>query len=336
MPDLAPDGRPAAPYALVDVTTDAPEPPVLDAAQRAATSSSQVLIGRSRGVPHRDWHPLLGELACTLVGGATDDNLPVTCIASDDVDAEVASLAQHVTDHPIAGTTLVRLLGLTSQLLPYDGLVAESLAYSMLLGGPEFETWLAQRHRRDIRRDDHPPVLVERTGDELTVTLNRPARHNAYSSSMRDALVEALEVARWDETVSRVVLQGAGPSFCSGGDLDEFGTTPDPATAHVIRLTRNVAALLDRLHDRLEVRVHGACIGAGTEFAAFGGTVLAGDDAFFQLPEVRMGLVPGAGGTVSVRRRIGRWRTAYLALSGGRIDVARAMAWKLVDGRADG
>ena len=90
---------------------------------------------------------------------------------------------------------------------------------------------------------------------------------------------------------------------------------------------------LHELRDRLEARAHGACIGAGAEFAAFCGAVAAADDAYFQLPELEMGLVPGAGGTVSVSRRIGRWRTAYLALTGTRIDVARALAWKLVDRR---
>jgi enoyl-CoA hydratase/carnithine racemase len=152
---------------------------------------------------------------------------------------------------------------------------------------------------------------------------------------MRDALIEALDLAIFDTSVSRVELHGAGPSFCSGGDLDEFGTTPDPATAHLIRMERSVALRLHQLRDRLVARVHGACIGAGTEFAAFCGTVVAAEDAYLQLPEVAMGLVPGAGGTVSVCRRIGRWRTAYLALTGCRIDVERALAWNLVDRRAD-
>ena len=77
--------------------------------------------------------------------------------------------------------------------------------------------------------------------------------------------------------------------------------------------------------------MHGACVGAGTELPAFAAHVLARPDATFQLPEVPMGLIPGAGGTVSLPRRIGRQRTAYLAITGSAIDAATALAWHLVD-----
>ena len=136
---------------------------------------------------------------------------------------------------------------------------------------------------------------------------------------------------RHAESIEEVVLRGRGPSFCSGGDLAEFGTFPDPATAHVIRSTRNPARLLARIADRVRAEVHGACIGAGTELPAFAKTVIADEKAFFQLPECRLGLVPGAGGTVSVLRRIGRQRTAWLAITGERIDARTALDWGLVD-----
>jgi enoyl-CoA hydratase/carnithine racemase len=134
-----------------------------------------------------------------------------------------------------------------------------------------------------------------------------------------------------DPSIERVVLDGAGPSFCSGGDLAEFGTLPDPATAHLIRLTRSPARRLAELGPRLEVRLHGACIGAGVEMAAFAGRVVAFPDTLISLPEVGLGLIPGAGGTVSLPRRIGRHRTAELALAGSPIDAATAQQWGLVD-----
>jgi len=77
--------------------------------------------------------------------------------------------------------------------------------------------------------------------------------------------------------------------------------------------------------------VHGACVGAGCELPAFCRRVCAREDAWFQLPEVGMGLVPGAGGTASLPGRIGRQRTAWLALSGSRIDAAKALRWGLID-----
>jgi enoyl-CoA hydratase/carnithine racemase len=148
---------------------------------------------------------------------------------------------------------------------------------------------------------------------------------------MRDELVTLLQVAAADPTVTSIALTGAGPSFCSGGDLSEFGSVPDPVSAHLIRTTRSVAPWLARCASRTTAVVHGACVGAGTELPAFVAQVVARPDATFQLPEVPMGLIPGAGGTVSLPRRIGRQRTAFLAITGTTIDSGTALAWHLVD-----
>jgi enoyl-CoA hydratase/carnithine racemase len=83
--------------------------------------------------------------------------------------------------------------------------------------------------------------------------------------------------------------------------------------------------------ERVRARVHGACVGAGIELPAFAAHVSASADASFRLPEVSMGLVPGAGGTASLTRRIGRQRTAWMALSGEAVDAGTALAWGLVD-----
>ena len=233
---------------------------------------------------------------------------------------------------PLAAMALVQLLRLSAGRSVEEGLVAESLVYSTLQNGPEFAAWLAARASRPrAEPGSGPAVLVSRTGDRLDLVLNRPERHNAFSAEMRDALVEALALAAVDRSIREIVLTGRGPSFSSGGDLEEFGTRPDPATAHAIRSTRNAGRLLAACAERLRVEVHGTCVGAGMELPAFAGRLVARADASFQLPEVGMGLVPGAGGTVSIPRRIGPQRTAYLALTGARIDAALALRWGLVD-----
>jgi enoyl-CoA hydratase/carnithine racemase len=147
---------------------------------------------------------------------------------------------------------------------------------------------------------------------------------------MRDALAAALATAEAEPAV-RVEIDGNGPSFCSGGDLAEFGTVADVVTAHRLRLRRSAGRALAAVADRVTASVHGACVGAGVELAAFAGRVIARGDATFRLPEVGMGLVPGAGGTVSLPRRIGRQRTALLAITGTAIDAATARDWGLVD-----
>jgi enoyl-CoA hydratase/carnithine racemase len=127
------------------------------------------------------------------------------------------------------------------------------------------------------------------------------------------------------------VITGAGPSFCSGGDLDEFGTATSPVAAHLIRTGRSVARRLARIRPRLVAGVHGRCIGAGVEFAAFSRTLIAASDATFALPEMTLGLNLGAGGTASIPARIGRHRTLELLLSGEPIDAVTALQWGLVD-----
>jgi enoyl-CoA hydratase/carnithine racemase len=174
-------------------------------------------------------------------------------------------------------------------------------------------------------------VRVEREGGTLDIVLTRPARLNALDRQMRDELVEALTLATVDPSISRVELRGEGSAFSAGGDLDEFGTRADPATAHLIRLQRSIARALFGLDKLTVAHVHGACIGSGIELAAFCDTVVAARDTKISLPEIGIGLVPGAGGTVSLTRRIGRLRTAWLAFSGCTIDAATAHSWGLVD-----
>jgi enoyl-CoA hydratase/carnithine racemase len=249
----------------------------------------------------------------------------------DGLDAAIDAARAAVTRSPIAATTLVQLLR-TSASLDVDGaLVAESLANTTQQSGPAFPDWHPAQPDRRAPADDGPPVLVARDGDSLTITLNRPSVRNAFSAAMRDGLVEALRLVAVDPSITTAEVRGAGAAFCSGGDLREFGTLPDPATAHVIRTSRSAAAWVHRCRDRVRFRLHGACVGAGMELPAFSSRIVASADATFRLPEVGMGLVPGAGGTASIPRRISRQRTAWLALTGLAIDAPTALDWGLVD-----
>jgi enoyl-CoA hydratase/carnithine racemase len=147
---------------------------------------------------------------------------------------------------------------------------------------------------------------------------------------MRNRLVAALEIALWEPSLA-VELDGDGPSFCAGGDLDEFGTASDLAAAHLIRVLASPAALVFRLASRTTAYLHGTCVGAGIEIPAFAGRVVADPHTTFRLPEIAMGLIPGAGGTVSLPARIGRQRVLWMALTGAAIDADTALEWGLVD-----
>lgn len=297
--------------------------------------------------------PRLASLPCVVLA---DESVAARAAAHAIVDAFVPdgwwdAVLGHVASTPIAAASLVMLLRGGEARSIDAGLVAESATYSTLQSGPEFAAWHARRAERarparptaassrpapDAASSPTPdaasgPLLVERHGDILRLTLNRAATHNAWSAALRDAVSEALQIALCDDSVAHVELHGAGPSFCSGGDLTEFGSLPNPATAHAVRLARSPARLLSLLGDRVVSYLHGACIGAGIEMPSFGGRVIAHPDTYISLPELALGLIPGAGGTVSIPRRIGRHRTALLALSAMRVDVATAAAWGLVD-----
>lgn len=245
--------------------------------------------------------------------------------------ADLAAAMDGVAAHPLASFALVRLLRGADTRTINDGLAAESAVYSMLQAGPEFQAWRAANPPRPPLDDDTPRVFVDRDGETLLIELNRPERHNALDAALRDELYDALLLAAADDAIHRIVLRGRGPSFCSGGDVDTFGTAPDPATAHTIRLARSIGAVLAEISARVEVHLHGACLGAGIELPAFCGKVTAAPDTTFGLPEVGLGLIPGAGGTASIPRRIGRQRTVWWAITGARIDHPTALAWGLID-----
>jgi len=291
----------------------------------AARRDAGVVVGVCRGAPPD--RAVLAGLDLTLASGPA----PREAVAVPDVDAAAEALAARVSAFPQAAAVLAGLLRWSGSLPVAAALEAESLAYSTLLGGPEFARWLVARGPRPEPPSADEPVLLRRDDGGLRITLHHPQRRNAYGRQLRDALVDALAVAELDPTVERVVLDGAGPDFCSGGDLDEFGTAADPVTAHLVRTRAGAAAPLSRLGPRVEARLHGSCIGAGIELPAWAGRVVAAPGTRFVLPELAMGLLPGAGGTVSLPRRIGRWRTLWLALTGVALDAATAREWGLVD-----
>jgi enoyl-CoA hydratase/carnithine racemase len=264
----------------------------------------------------------------------TAPDAPQPWVSVDDLDEALERLRGEVERQPVAAAVAAQVLRATLRLSFADALGLESLAYSMLLASGGFRAWRAATPVRQRSEAPAPRVLIADDGGTLTVRLNRPARRNAFDAAMRDALVEALASALEHPDAPSVVLCGEGPAFSAGGDLDEFGQAADVGLAHLVRTLRSPAALAHKLGDRITARLHGACVGAGIEVPAAAGRVTAAPASFFRLPEVSMGLIPGAGGTASIPRRIGRHRAAWMAISGADVDLATALAWGLVDAEA--
>jgi enoyl-CoA hydratase/carnithine racemase len=245
--------------------------------------------------------------------------------------ADVARIAANIAQAPLTALVLVQVLRRTEGLAMEAALTIESLGYATLQTGPEFRRWLATRAPLDIPPDTEPPLLLEREDHALRLRLNRPAQRNAITAPLRDALCEALQLVVTDQSIERVEIRGNGACFSIGGALEEFGSIGDGSVAHAIRSVRLPANLLAQCGGRAEFHVHSACIGAGAEIPAFGARVTASRNVFFQLPELQFGLIPGAGGCVSIPRRIGRQRTAYMALSMKKINATTALEWGLID-----
>jgi enoyl-CoA hydratase/carnithine racemase len=297
--------------------------------------------------PH-DAGDRLGALPCVVAGLATSplarapglDVLLTTEPAAgppwrscpEGLEVALADLATGVEQAPRAATTLVQVLRAGRGRSLEDGLTIESLAYAMLQAGPEHQAWLAGHRAKGPKEPTHAePVGLQRRGGTLTVTLRRPEVRNAVDVGIRDGLVEAFGLVASDPTIERVELRGEGPDFSAGGDLREFGTKPDPVTGHLVRSARSPARALARCADRATAYVHGASVGAGIELAALAVEIVATPDATFRLPELSLGLIPGAGGTATIPRRIGRELTAWMALTGASVDAETALRWGLID-----
>lgn len=176
-----------------------------------------------------------------------------------------------------------------------------------------------------------PTVLYATDLDGIAwVTLNRPQVRNAHNVQMRDDLYEILSIVRDDPDIRVVVIRGAGPDFCAGADLTEFGTAPSPTAARRIRRARDLWALLAGLDTPSIAAIQGYAIGSGFETALYCDLRIAAHSAVFSFPEVSLGMIPSAGGTQLLPRICGVSRALDLLLTGRRIDASEAAAWGLV------
>jgi hypothetical protein len=273
----------------------------------------------------------LKDRPCPVIGigeGRLADACDVVLVDT----SPLGQITFNIEKSPLAAMILVQHLRASEHLSVRDALTAESFAYATVQKGSEFLTWLdsASPQVQTPRRVDEP-LILRLEGNRLRLTLNDTENGNAIGVQMRDALCEGLDLALADPVISKVNISAIGRTFSTGGNVNEFGEVTDPATAHWVRSLRLPAWRLARLRERLHIHVNGAAIGAGAEIAAFASRVSASEKSWFQLPELKYGLIPGAGGTASLPRRIGRQRTAFMALSMKRIKAVTALEWGLVD-----
>ena len=170
-------------------------------------------------------------------------------------------------------------------------------------------------------------ILTERSGNILSIQLNRPAKKNAMTSSMYVTMAELLNEAAKDDETRVVLWHGAGNSFSAGNDIEDFmKNPPGPGESPQAQL---IHALIN-LEKPLVAAVQGAAIGGGTTMLAHCDFVYAGESAKFQLPFVNLALVPEFGSSYLLPMRLGYTRAAELILLGVPFGASRAAELGLV------
>jgi 2-(1,2-epoxy-1,2-dihydrophenyl)acetyl-CoA isomerase len=191
-----------------------------------------------------------------------------------------------------------------------------------------------------------PLVLISNAAAVRTLSLNRPAALNSFTTQMHGELMAALELAAADESVRCVVLTGAGRAFCAGQDLADPSVAPDssPGAApkdlgHVI--STFYAPLVARLRSMpvpVVAAVNGVAAGAGANLALCCDLVVAARSASFIQAFTKIGLVPDTGGTWLLPRLVGPARALGIAMLGDKLPADEAarmgLIWQCVDDAA--
>lgn len=178
-------------------------------------------------------------------------------------------------------------------------------------------------------------IAVRRKG-ALEITLNRPDRLNAINDLMTDEIIEAMTAAEPDRKVIAVILTGNARAFSAGADVGIFSDKPaerfDSYRARFnFRKNRRMYRYVAGYTKPVISAVEGYCLGGGLELALWGDMIVAGEGARFGLPESRLGLIPGGGGTLNLPRLIGAPLAKEMMWTARRITAAEAREFRLVN-----
>ena len=178
---------------------------------------------------------------------------------------------------------------------------------------------------------DVPGALVDRAGNVMVITINRPDARNAINAAVSIGVGDALDEAQNDPDVRAVVLTGAGDkSFCAGADLKAIARRE--SIYHPDHSEWGFAGYVQHFIDKPTIAaVNGIALGGGTELALASDLVVADERATFGLPEVKRGLVAAAGGVFRIMDHLPRKVAVELLLTGEPLTARDALAWGLIN-----
>lgn len=179
-------------------------------------------------------------------------------------------------------------------------------------------------------------IVVERVESWLEIQINRPEKLNSLREKTAEEIFEALAQAEFDRDCHAVILKGTDKAFCTGIDTSEFQIADNEYFDfyRVRRRARKINRLFRELPEFTKpviTVVEGFALGGGLELALCGDMLIASEKAKFGLPEIRLGLMPGGGGTQTLARLIGKPLAKELMWTGRRISGAEAKEYRLVN-----
>jgi 2-(1,2-epoxy-1,2-dihydrophenyl)acetyl-CoA isomerase len=175
------------------------------------------------------------------------------------------------------------------------------------------------------------PVLVDDDAAVRAITLNRPHKRNAIDIELRIALAEALESADRDPAIRVIILTGAGPVFCSGGDISTMQRMPAERALDRAHLAQRVIRAIWNTSNPVLAAVEGSAYGAGTALAAACDRVVAASDAKFATTFTNVGLAGDMGTFVSLPTRVGAARARQMLMLPAPISAPEAFQTGLID-----
>lgn len=172
--------------------------------------------------------------------------------------------------------------------------------------------------------DEYRTILFEKKNSMGYLTLNRPKTRNAFSREMINEIDSALVEINKDKDMKVLIITGAGKAFQAGAAIDQLQSmSPLDLLRYNSEGVRLIGSL-ERLRVPVIAAINGPAVGGGLELSLACTFRITADSAFFGLPEVKLGLIPGAGGTVRLPRLIGMERAAEMILTGDFIDAKEA------------
>lgn len=164
----------------------------------------------------------------------------------------------------------------------------------------------------------------------LQITLNRPGALNALSAGLMDKLYQTFLAAKEDNTIKALLITGEGKAFCAGADINQLAKLDGKSGLDFAKRGQLVFRTLEQLGKPSLAAINGFALGGGCELAMAATLRIASSVAVFGQPEVKLGVIPGFGGTQRLARLIGKGRALDLCLTGRNIKTDEAFAWGLV------